>query len=92
MSNQSFTIRDEANSLVAWAFRNGPLEKLHAGKHSELLEDGALSRITDEEMKVLMINACCHMATLLEMKQSNPAEYEQKIKDYNRRYCQGWER
>ena len=24
-----FTIRDEANALVAWAFRNGPVEDLH---------------------------------------------------------------
>ena len=44
-----FTIRDEANALAAWAFRNGPLEDLHAGKHSALLDDPELSRITDEE-------------------------------------------
>jgi len=25
-----FTLRDEANAIVAWAFRNGPLEDLHA--------------------------------------------------------------
>lgn len=34
-----FTIRDEANALVAWAFRNGPIENLHAGKNSPLLDD-----------------------------------------------------
>ena len=27
-----FTLRDEANAIVAVAFRNGPLEDLHAGK------------------------------------------------------------
>src|SRR5437762_14378898 len=53
-----FTVRDEANALVVWAFRNGPLEDLHAGKYLELLEDKSLSRITDAEMKALMINAC----------------------------------
>src|ERR1044072_2130071 len=42
-----FTLRDEANAIVACAFRNGPLEDLHAGKYSELLEDRTLSRITD---------------------------------------------
>lgn len=34
-----FTIRDEANALVAAAFRNGPIENLHAGEWSELLEN-----------------------------------------------------
>ena len=53
-----FTLRDEANAIVASAFRNGPLEDLHAGEWSELLENEKLSRITDEEMKALMINAC----------------------------------
>lgn len=50
-----FTTRDEANALVAYAFRNGPIENLHAGKYSELLENENLSRITDDEMKTLMV-------------------------------------
>lgn len=87
-----FTIRDETNALVAWAFRNGPLEDLHAGKHSELLEDPSLSRITDEEMKTLMISACRQLAKLLELKETNPAEYERQMKSYNWRYCRRWER
>ena len=53
-----FTLRDEAKAIVAWAFRNGPLEDLHAGEHSDLLKDDRYSRITDEEMKRLMIHAC----------------------------------
>lgn len=57
-----FTSRDEANALVAWAFRNGPPEDLHAGWHSELLADASLSRITDDEMKELMLYACRKMA------------------------------
>jgi hypothetical protein len=87
-----FTIRDEANALVAWAFRNGPLENLHAGKYSPLLEDSSLSRITDDEMKALMINASQQLAKLLELKAHNPAEYERQIKSYNVRYCRNWER
>lgn len=87
-----FTIRDEANALVAWAFRNGPLENLHAGKYSPLLEDSSLSRITDAEMKALMINACRQLTKLLELKASNPAEYARQIKSYNIRYCRNWER
>jgi hypothetical protein len=87
-----FTIRDEANALVAWAFRNGPLEDLHAGKYSPLLEDPDLSRISDAEMKTLMLNACCQLAKLLELKATKPAEYEHQIKSYNIRYCSKWER
>lgn len=71
----SFMLRDEANAIVAMAFRNGPLEDLHAGKWSELLLNPELSRITDDEMKTLMINACEHVAKLLELKESDPEEY-----------------
>jgi len=60
-----FTIRDEANAIVAWAFRNGPLEDLHAGKDSRPLEDSSLSRITDEEMEELMLTACERVEMLL---------------------------
>jgi hypothetical protein len=87
-----FTIRDEANALVAWAFRNGPLEDLHAGKHSALLDDATLCRITDNEMKTLMISACRQLATLLELKAKDADEYDRQIKSYNLRYCRGWER
>ena len=87
-----FTNRDEANALVAWAFRNGPIEDLHAGTYSPVLQDLSISRITDEEMKELMISACRKLAELLELKVSDPAEYERQIKSYNFRYCRTWER
>jgi hypothetical protein len=89
---EDFTIRDEANTLVAWAFRNGPIENLHAGKYSPLLEDPQLSRITNAEMKALMLNACRQLAKLLELKESNPAEYAWRIMAYNDDYCRSWER
>ncbi|MCH7725095.1 MAG: hypothetical protein IH991_01245 [Planctomycetes bacterium] len=87
-----FTIWDEANALVAWAFRNGSLEDLHAGKRSPLLDDPALSRITDEEMKDLMMNACRQLAKFLELKAADPVKYEREIKSYKFRYCHEWER
>jgi len=49
---------------ASWAFRNGYLEKLHAGKYSELLEKPGLSRITDVEMKKLMIQSSTVLAEL----------------------------
>ena len=69
------TIREEANALTCWAFRHGYIEELHAGKHSELLETPGLSRITDAEMKKLMIGASAKLAELLAMKQTDPNEY-----------------
>jgi len=87
-----FTLRDEANAIVAKAFRNGPIEDLHAGKWSELLNDPSLSRITDEEMKTIMLHACRTMVELLEMKERDPEAYYQEIMTYNFRYCRRWER
>lgn len=87
-----FTTRDEANTLVAWAFRNGPLERLHAGRHSPLLDDPSLSRITDPEMKELMLNACRQLADLLALKADDPADYARRIRAYHDRYCRQWER
>lgn len=87
-----FTLRDEANALVACAFRNGPIENLHAGKYSELLENKELSRITDAEMKVLMIAACEKLEELLRLKETNPAKYADFIVKFNAMYCRRWNR
>lgn len=87
-----FTLRDEANALVAWAFRNGPLEQLHRGRYSPLLEDDSLSRITDAEMKILMLNACQTMESLLRLRESDPEEYARQVRAYSFQYCRRWER
>jgi hypothetical protein len=87
-----FTLRDEANAIVAYAFRNGPIEDLHAGKPSELLENSELSRITEDEMKKIVINACQCVEKLLREKQDDPGAYYQKIMEYNLQYCRKWER
>ena len=87
-----FTLRDEANAIVAMAFRNGPIEDLHAGKSSELLSNPELSRITDDEMKTLMINACEQVAKLLELKETDPEGYYRQMLSYNHMYCRRWER
>ena len=87
-----FTLRDEANAIVAMAFRNGPLEDLHAGEWSELLEDESLSRITDDEMKRLMIFACEHVAGLLHVKETDPEQYYRTLMAYGHLYCRRWER
>jgi len=87
-----FDHRDEANALIALAVRNGPIEDLHAGKWSPLLEDKTLSRITDEEMKALMINATEHLAKLLRMRDEEPGRYREYVRAYGSMYCRSWER
>lgn len=86
------TIREEANALTCCAFRNGYIEELHAGKHSELLETPGLSRITDAEMKKLMITASSKLAELLAMKETNPDEYWRQMTFFNEKYCSRWEK
>jgi hypothetical protein len=85
------TIREEANAITVWAFRNGFIEKLHAGKHSELLETPGLSRITDAEMKRLNIDISSKIAEILTMRDTNPAEYAKNIA-YFLQYCEKWEK
>lgn len=93
MTNKLFSIRDEANAITAFAFRNNvTLETLHAGKGSPLVDDPTLSRITDAEMRQIMIEASERMAFLLRLRESDPDEYQRTIHDCWDRYCRTWER
>lgn len=87
-----FSVRDEANAIVADAFRNGPIEVLHAGKSSKLLNDDSLSRITNDEMREIMIEACQKVEYLLKLKSSEPEKYEILIRGLNIFYCKDWVR
>jgi hypothetical protein len=87
-----FSLRDEANAIAARAYRNGPIEDLHVGEHSELLENKNLSRITDDEMKEIMIYAAKQIAVLLKKKDEDPEEYYTVLKGYGFFYCSGWDR
>ncbi len=87
-----FTLRDEANAIVAKAFRRGPIEALDAGKDSELLHNPELCRITDDEMKAIMINASREVEKLLREKQNNPEEYVVQLIDFAAQNCLEWER
>lgn len=82
-----FTLRDEANAICAYAFRNGPIEDIHASVDSD-----RRPRITDPEMKCLMIDASRKVAKLLEMRAADSEKYFAFLKDYHRIYCRRWER
>ena len=87
-----FTVRDEANALTAYAFRNGPLEKLHAGKATPLTSNPELSRITEAEMKELMIDASEKLACALATRDNDPGSYRRFVQAYALMYCQSWNR
>jgi hypothetical protein len=57
-----------------------------------MLNEPGYSRISDEEMKKLMIEASEKLEQMLRMKKEEPARYEHFIRDYQQRYCRKWKR
>ncbi len=56
----------EAKALVALAFRNGPIETLHAGKSCPVCSGKAdVSHLSDDEMKAVMKSAVDTLYRLL---------------------------
>lgn len=70
-------IAREAKAIVALAFRNGPIEDLHAGYPCPTCsEEPDYSRISDSEMKTIMKCAVNRMYSLLRLKNSKPVDFE----------------
>ena len=81
----------EAKAIVALAFRNGPIEDLHAGKPCPACEGRTgYSRISDTEMKVVMKNAVNQVYRLLRLKADDPEGYERQIA-YGERCTLSWD-
>jgi len=81
----------EAKAIVALAFRNGPIEKVHAGKLCPTCSAGPeYSRITDEEMKAIMKSAVDRVYALLRLKNSDPDGYAKQIA-FGARYIAQWD-
>jgi hypothetical protein len=81
----------EAKAIVALAFRDGPIENVHAGKLCPTC-DGApeYARVTDDEMKAIMKSAVNRMYALLRLKNGDPAGYEKQIA-FGARYTANWD-
>ena len=70
----------EAKAIVALAFRNGPIEDIHAGRACPTCSGkNGYSRITDAEMKRIMQNAVNEMYQLLSLRETDPERYESEI-------------
>lgn len=81
----------EAKALVAMAFRNGPIENVHAGK-SCLTCHGKqeYSHITQAEMRDIMKAAVNRLYTYLVLKQHDPSAYEELL-SLGERYTIAWD-
>ena len=81
----------EAKAIVALAFRNGPIEQVHAGQPCPTCASRpGICRITDDEMKAIMQNAVDRVYALLALKTEDPAEYERQIR-FGERYTAKWD-
>jgi hypothetical protein len=70
----------EAKALVVLAFRNGPIEDLHAGKPCSVCSGRPeVSHISDDEMKVVMKSAVDAMYRLLWQRDYDPAAYNETL-------------
>lgn len=87
-----FTARDEANALVALTLRNGPPEALHAADARALPPDNGAGRVSQEEMKSIMIAAAENMERLLRMREERPIRYFDLIFTTNYQRCEAWGR
>lgn len=81
----------EAKSIVALAFRNGPIEDVHAGKECPLCAGKPeYSHITQDEMKNIMKRAVAAVYNLLWRKQNDPAKYAETI-EFGSRHTRLWD-
>ena len=69
-------LAEEAKAIVVLAFRNGPIEDLHAGKPCPTCSrDASYSRISNAEMKHIMKNAVDRVYSVLWLKENKPTAY-----------------
>jgi hypothetical protein len=84
-------LASEAKALVALAFRNGPIENLHAGRQCPACSGNAeISHINDEEMKGLMKSAVNALYRLLWLREYDPRSYDEQLA-LGRRYTLHWD-
>jgi hypothetical protein len=82
----------EAKSMVALAFRNGPIEDVHAGKECPTCAGKSeYSHITQAEMKNIMKQAVDTVYKLLWLKQNDPERYKATL-ELGNRYTRFWDK
>ena len=81
----------EAKAMVALAFRNGPIEDLHAGRPCTVCSGNQeISHISDEEMKAIMKSAVNTLYRLLWQRDYDHDAYNEKLA-LGRRFALHWD-
>jgi hypothetical protein len=81
----------EAKSIVALAFRNGPIEGVHAGKECPTCAGKSeYSHITDAEMENINKSNVNGLYKLLWLKRHDPEKYQEQI-EFDKRYTRFWD-
>jgi len=81
----------EAKAVLALAFRNGPIEDVHAGKScTACAGNPEFSHTTDDEMKSIMKAAVNAMYKLLWAREHDPENYRRQIA-FGQRYTTRWD-
>src|ERR1700740_3333237 len=81
----------EAKSIVALAFRHGPIEDFHAGRECPTCAGKSeYSHITQAEMKNIMKQAVDTVYMLLWLKQNDFERYETTL-ELGNRYTRFWD-
>jgi hypothetical protein len=81
----------EAKAIVALAFRNGPIEDLHAGQPCAACQGKpGYSRISNAEMKLIMKHAVNRVYALLRLKAEDTDRYAREIA-FGERYTAKWD-
>ena len=90
-SNIDPTLSLEAKVIVALAFRNGPIEDLHAGRICPTCSaDSSYSHISDEEMKKIMKAAVNKVYSLLWQRENDSEAYARSLA-LGKRYSSRWD-
>ena len=90
MTTQEQTAK-EAKAIVALAFRNGPIEDVHAGTDCPTCSGKSeYSRITQSEMKNIMKTAVNRVYTLLLVKEEKPDIFNGMIQ-HGLLYTSSWD-
>ena len=77
--------------MVALAFRNGPIEAVHAGSPcAACCGNPAVSHISNEEMKAIMKSAVDTLYRLLWQRENDPAAYLESVA-FGERNTIGWD-
>jgi hypothetical protein len=81
----------EAKALVVLAFRNGPIEDLHAGTPCAVCSGKSeVAHISDDEMKGLMKVAVDNLYRLLWQRDYDPVAYNESLA-FGRRQTLHWD-